>query len=96
MRKKSNVKQRAMKKENVVPKTSRLDVPIPPGMKLDHFRIDGTACPVVYPTTLDPKCPSKTNPARAKKKKGWELTVTISKSRKGEVIRKRMTRYQRH
>ena len=84
MKKKSNVKPRAVGKGKVVPEPFRVDAPIPPGMKLYHFRADGTACFIVDPTTPGPKSPPKTHPsqARAKKKKGVELTETISKKQK--------------
>ena len=65
-------------------------------MKLDHFLAGGTICFVVDPTTLAPESPSKTNPAQAKKKKGGDLTGTISRKQKRGRKRKRMTWYQPH
>ena len=67
MKEKSNVEPRVVTKEKAVPKSFFMDVPIPPGMKLDHFRADGTACFMVDPTTRGPKIPSKTHPVGAKK-----------------------------
>ena len=65
-----------------------MDVPIPPGMKHNHSRADGTACFLVDPTIPGPKIPSETHPAQAKKKKRGELTGTISKKQKRRCNKK--------
>ena len=65
-----------------------VDVPTLPGMKLDHFRTNGTPCYVVDPITPGPTIPLKSHPAQAKKKKREELTEPISKNKRRRCNKK--------
>ena len=56
-RKKNDVKPGEVKQEKVAPNMFRLDVPIPIGMQLDHFRPGGTPCHVLDPITPGPTIP---------------------------------------
>ena len=64
-----------------------VDVPTPPGMKLDHFRPDGRHCYFLDHITPGPTIPSKIHPAQAGGK-GEELTEPISRKKKRRCNKK--------
>ena len=80
-------KPKEVKQEKVFPKMFRVDVLVPTGMQLDHFRPDGQACFVVDPATPGPTIPSKNHRARARKK-AEVLMESIYKKKKGRCNKK--------
>ena len=68
-KKENNVKPKQVKNEKVVPTLFSVDDPIPPGMKLDYFRPNGTPCYVLDLISPGPTVPSKSHPAQAKKRR---------------------------
>ena len=93
--KKSNVTPRQVKQEKVSPMMFSVDVPIQPGMKLDHFQPNGRPCYILDHITPGPTIPSKIHPERAKKRQRNWLNLS-PRRRKGDIIRGWITRYQYH